>query len=484
MTRRGLLIDGGWRAAADGGERTVPDPATGDPVGVSAIATAADVDAAVEAAARAAAGWAATHPDERAGILHRAADLIDGRLDEIALLLTREQGKPLPDSVKEIRFGTEVLHYYAEEGRRVGGSVRPSARSEVRSIVTYSPVGVVAAIVPWNYPVDLYCWKVAPALAAGCPVIVKPPQETPLAIGRVAELLCEAGLPPGVLADLPGPGPVVGERLVSHPGVRMVTATASTATGRSIMRAAADDLKRLSLELGGQTPFVVLADADVAEAARAAARRSFSNMGQICIAVNRVLVAEPVRRDFVDALREVVRGMRIGPGVEDGAEYGPCLDDRVRARAAEHIADAVQRGGRVVIGGDRLRGDGYDRGAFFAPTVLDDVPLGARVMDEETFGPVAAVHGAASDAALLRIANGTPYGLAAYVYSEDLERAWAFAERLQAGAVGVNVNDTTELQAPFGGWKLSGMGRELGTEGLRAYLESRHLRMRVRPLAE
>lgn len=482
MIARGLLIDGRWRAAADGARRTVRDPATGEEVGVSAIATAADVDAAVAAACRAAPGWGATHPDERAAILRRAAELIDAHVDELALLLTREQGKPVPDSAKEIAFGAEVLRYYAEEGRRVGGSVRAGVRGDVRSLVGYAPAGVVAAIVPWNYPVDLYCWKVAPALAAGCPVIAKPPEETPLAIGRVAALLCEAGLPAGVLADLPAPGPGVGEHLVGHPGVRLVTATASTDTGRRIMRAAAEDLKRVSLELGGQTPFVVLSDADVADAAAAAARRSFSNMGQICIAVNRVLVAERVHEDFVDALRERVGAMRIGHGVQEGVEYGPCLDDRVRARAADHIADAVHRGGRVVIGGRPLRGDGYDEGAFFAPTVLDEVPLGARVLREETFGPVAAVHAAASDAELLAIANDSPYGLAAYVYSEDLERAWAFAERLEVGAVGVNVNDTTELQAPFGGWKLSGIGRELGPEGLHTYLEPRHLRMRVRPL--
>ncbi len=482
MIERGLLIDGHWADAADGARREIHDPATGELVGVSALAGEADVDRAAEAALRAAPGWAALHPDERCTILRRGADLIDAHAAEIADLLTREQGKPLPDSAKEIAFGTEVLRYYAEQGRRVEGHLRPSVRADVRSVVSYAPVGVVAAIVPWNYPVDLYCWKVAPALAAGCPVIVKPPPETPLAIGRTAELLVEAGLPPGVLADLPADGASTGAHLVAHPAVRLVTATASTATGRAIMRTAAERLTRVSLELGGQTPFVVLGDADVEEAAAAAARRSFSNMGQICIAVNRVLVAEPVHADFVEALTAAVEPMRIGHGIEPGVEYGPVLGEAVRDRAAAHIADARDRGGRVVVGGGALRGGAYDRGTFFAPTVLDDVPLGARVLTEETFGPVAAVHAAATDADLLRIANDSPYGLAAYVYSGDLERAWAFAERLEVGQVGVNVNDTTELQAPFGGWKLSGIGRELGPEGLMAYLEPRHVRMRVRPL--
>jgi succinate-semialdehyde dehydrogenase/glutarate-semialdehyde dehydrogenase len=484
MTERGLLIDGAWRPAADGAVRDVRDPATGELVGRTALAGPADVDRAADAAARAAPAWAAAHPDERCAILLRGAELIARHASEIAELLTREQGKPVADSAKEIAFGVEVLRYYAEQGRRVAGQVRPSVRPDVRSVVGYAPVGVVGAIVPWNYPVDLYCWKVAPALAAGCPVIVKPPEETPLAVGRTAELLVQAGLPAGVLADLPGPGPRTGERLVAHPAVRLIAATASTATGRAIMRAAADGIKRLSLELGGQTPFIVLGDADVEEAARAAARRSFSNMGQICIAVNRVLVASSCHDGFVDAFRAAVEPMRIGHGIEPGIEYGPVLGEAVRTRAAAHIADARRRGGRVVIGGGPLRGGGYDRGTFFAPTIVDDVPLGARLMVEETFGPVAGVHAGADDADLLRIANDSPYGLAAYVFSADLERAWAFAERLQVGQVGVNVNDTTELQAPFGGWKLSGLGRELGPEGLMSHLEPRHIRMRVRPLRD
>jgi succinate-semialdehyde dehydrogenase / glutarate-semialdehyde dehydrogenase len=483
MIERGLLIDGAWRTPSGNEVHAIHDPATGELVGRSAIAAPADVDRAAAAALEAAPGWAATHPDERCRILLRGAELLADRVDELAELLTREQGKPIPDSVKEIRFGIEVLRYYAEEGRRVGGAVRPSVRADVRSLVTYQPVGVVGAIVPWNYPVDLYCWKVAPALAAGCPVIVKPPQETPLAIGRVAELLCQAGLPHGALSDLPGPGPGLGEALVAHPAVRLVTATASTATGRAIMRAAADGVKRLSLELGGHTPFVVLDDSNIEEAAAAAARRSFSNMGQICIAVNRTLVAEPRHAEFVEALREAVGRMRIGHGLQPGVDYGPCLNEAVRRRAAQHIADARSRGGRMVVGGGPLTGPDYDRGYFFAPTVLDDVPRGARVLSEETFGPVVGIQSAPSDAELIRLANESPYGLAAYVYSRDLERAWAFAERLEVGAVGINVNDTTELQAPFGGWKLSGVGRELGREGLMTYLESKHLRMRVRPLA-
>jgi acyl-CoA reductase-like NAD-dependent aldehyde dehydrogenase len=491
---RDLLIDGGWRSSADrggmrddepqraGGRRSVviSDPATGELVGTSAVAGPADVDTAVEAAARAQPEWARTPPGERAVILHAAADRIASAVDEIALLLTREQGKPVVDSRKEILFGVEVLHYYAEEAKRVSGSVRPSTRSDVRSVVMYAPAGVVAAIVPWNYPVDLYCWKVAPALAAGCAVIAKPPFETPLAIGEVARCLQAAGLPPGLLGDLPGDG-TVGARLAAHSGVHMVTVTGSTATGRAVMQAASHGLKRLSLELGGHTPFIVLDDADVEEAVAACTRRSFSNMGQICIAVNRVLVDERVADAFVDALALQADKLEVGHGVDGGVQYGPMLNGAVRTRADGHVRDALARGGVLRAGGHVPAGTSFERGSFYRPTVIDHVPPDALMMTEETFGPAVGIHRLTGDAALLEAANRLPYGLAAYVYSGDLERAWAFAERVEAGGVGINVNDVTELQAPFGGWKLSGSGRELGPEGLMTYLESRHLRMRVRP---
>jgi acyl-CoA reductase-like NAD-dependent aldehyde dehydrogenase len=480
MNHRELLIDGRWRPPVDGGSVVICDPANGEPVGTSAVAGPSDIDAAVIAAARAQPQWGRSQPDERATILRAAADRIVSAIDDIALLLTREQGKPLVDSRKEILFGVEVLRYYAEEARRTTGSIRPSARRDVRSLVTYAPVGVVAAIVPWNYPVDLYCWKVAPALAAGCAVIAKPPWETPLAIGEVARCLQAAGLPPGVLGDVPGDA-TVGTRLVAHDGVHMVTVTGSTATGRAVMQAASHGLKRLSLELGGQTPFIVLDDADVEEAVAACARRSFSNMGQICIAVNRVLVADRVADDFVDALAAEADGLEVGHGVEVGVRYGPMLNAAVRTRAEAHVRDALTRGAALRAGGQAPQGRDYERGFFYRPTVIDHVPFEARMMTEETFGPAVGVHRLAGDAALLEAANQLPYGLAAFVYSSDLERAWAFAERVEAGAIGINVNDVTELQAPFGGWKLSGSGRELGPEGLMTYMASRHLRMRVRP---
>ncbi|MCB1444721.1 MAG: aldehyde dehydrogenase family protein, partial [Rhizobiaceae bacterium] len=306
-----------------------------------------------------------------------------------------------------------------------------------------------------------------------------PPHETPLAIGMVVKCFEDAGLPAGVLNDIPGTGPEVGAALSAHDGVHMITATASVPAGQAIMRAAAGNLKRLSLELGGQSPFLVLDDADPAEAAAAAARRSFSNMGQICIAVNRIIVSRGIHDRFVEALVAETRKIRLGHGVEPGISYGPVLNESVRTRTARHLDDAVARGGRLLVGGTIPRGGLYDKGFFYEPAVVDQVPEGALATTEETFGPLAAVQVADNDDHALRIANSLPFGLAAYVFSGDLERAWLIAERLEAGAVGVNVNDTTELQAPFGGWKMSGIGRELGPEGLHAFLEKKHIKLRL-----
>jgi succinate-semialdehyde dehydrogenase / glutarate-semialdehyde dehydrogenase len=479
-TDRLLYFDGGWRPSLGGATVQVRDPATGDLVGSSPVAGAADVDAAVAAAVRAFPGWVRAGARHRGELLTRAADLVDERIDAIADALTREQGKPLPDAVKEIAYCATVLRYYAQEGTRLGGTLRPSDRPDIRSVVTHEPLGVVGAIVPWNYPVDLYAWKIGPALAAGNTVVVKPPTETPLAVGLLVQCLHDAGFPAGVVADLPG-AVEAGQALAAHPDVAMITATASTRTGQALMRTAAGTMKRLSLELGGQCPFLVLEDADVAEAAAAAARRSFSNTGQICIAVNRVLVAEAVADDFVAALAEHARAITLGHGVEQGVTCGPATTAGVVGTTRAHVEDALARGARTVTGGGPVDLPGLVPGAFFAPTVLDHVPADARAMTEETFGPAVAVHRVAGgDDEAVRLANATPYGLAAYVFGGDLDRAWGVAERLHAGGVGVNINDITELQAPFGGWKMSGFGRELGQEGLLGFTQPRHLRLRRR----
>ncbi len=479
---RGIFIDGAW-AEPKGLERfEILDPATGERVGSTLLADEATVDQAVSVAQRTAPVLAELHAEERAGMLEQAADLIEARIDEMARLLTSEQGKPVADNVKEIRFGATVLRYYAGEARRIGGALRPASAAGIKNVVSYHPVGVAAAIVPWNYPVDLYCWKAGPALAAGCPLIVKSPHETPLAIAMLVDCLNEAGVPAGALADLPGLGPVAGAALARHAGVRVISATASVAAGQDIMRNAAGNLKKLCLELGGNAPLIVLADADLETAAKAAHRRAFSNMGQICITVNRILVDAKVHRKFADILAGLADATELGHGIDPGVEYGPVLNASVIDRVDAHRHDAIDKGGRLLAGGERPAGDRFARGTFYRPTVIDDAPLHSLPMMSETYGPLAAITAFDTTEQMIGMANSVEYGLAAYVYGRDLERMWAIADRLEFGGVGINVNDVSELQAPFGGWKMSGIGRELGPEGLEAYLEPKLVKMRVNPL--
>ena len=475
-----LYIDGQYAESANRRWHVVVDPATGKDIGRSALATKADVDRAVIAASRVAQEWADIHADERADIIHRAADFMQQRIDEIVSALTLEQGKPLADSRKEIEFGIQVLQYYAEEGRRVSGQLRPAASTDIKNVVSFHPVGIVGAIVPWNYPVDLYCWKVGPALAAGCPIIVKPPPETPFAIEMAMKCFVDAGIPDGVIANLPGTGAEAGQALSEHLGIACVSATASVAAGQDIMRRASTSLKRLSLELGGHAPFVVLPDANIELAANAAMRRSFSNMGQICISVNRILVHESIHDVFVDALCESSRNIELGHGTDPNTAYGPVLNQSVIDRTVRHVDDALEKGGQLLLGGKQPSASNLADGYFFEPTIIDNAPLDSLPMIDESYGPLAAVHSCATLTEMETISNSLPYGLTAYVYSDDLEAAWSLAERLQFGAVGVNVNDTSELQAPFGGWKLSGVGRELGVEGLHTFLEKKHIKLRVR----
>lgn len=475
VSDRGLLLADGWQT----GERTqeVINPATGAPVASCSLANRFHVEKAVHEARLLGNQWLKTPAAERATVLKRAAANIREEVDEIARVLTLEQGKPVSDSRKEILFGASVFEYYAEESLRVFGSIRPGVSPQTLSFVTYEPIGVVAAIVPWNYPVDLYAWKVAPALAAGCSVIIKPPLEAPLAIGLVSGILRDAGVPPGTLADLPG-GAEIGSALVANPGVDMVTATCSTSTGKAIMRLAAENLTRVSLELGGQCPLLVLPDADLQLAAELTARRSFSNMGQICIAVNRVIVHKSVADEYCDRLVNVVTGYSLGDPSSEGVAYGPCTTEAVVQKAENHIDDAVNAGAVILCGGSRPKGAEFANGHYFSPTVLDCVPREAKVMREETFGPVLAVHRVHTVEEAIEVANDTDYGLAAYVFGEDIGQAIAIAEEIDAGSVGVNVNDVSELLSPFGGRKQSGIGRELGPEGLMAYLEPKHTKVR------
>ena len=478
MQNRGLLL--GSEEVVNQDIQEVLNPATRAVVGTFPMASADAVDNAVRICTQAQPAWGRKSIDSRSAVLSSAAALIDTHAQEIAQVLTLEQGKPIADAVKEVRFSAEVFRYYARNTEVLSEQQRRTVSQGIHSLVRRAPIGVVAGIVPWNYPVDLWAWKVAPALIAGNAIVMKPPIESPLAAGMVARLLYEAGLPDGVLCDIPG-GIEAGRAIASHPEIDAISATCSTAAGVSIMRDAAATMKRLTLELGGNCPLVVLDDADIRLAAAAATRRSFSNTGQICIAVNRIIVQGGVADEFAAAMVDAVNQIRVGDGMHPDVTMGPATTDAVRVKARSHIDDALSRGAQVLPTAQLDEEIANSSGFFMAPAVLDHVPEAALIAREETFGPAVGILRVDSDAEALRIANDSIYGLAAYVYTSDEQRGQRFARELEYGGVGVNVNDVTELDAPFGGWKMSGFGRDLGPEGLIAMTEMQHIRSQRRP---
>lgn len=477
LKRVQMLIGGMWMEGFSGERALIHNPATGEPVAEVPIGGREEARMALEAAQRAFPEWASTSAETRAALLHQAAALMRERVEELSRWLTLEQGKPIRDSRKEILMAAEVFDYYAEEGKRIFGEWIPTGSQHIRSWVIRQPIGVAAVIAPWNYPVELLAWKIAPALAAGCTVVAKPASAAPIAASEMIHALHDAGLPPGTINLVLGPGRTVGAELVENPISRKIAFTGETETGRWIMEKAAHHIKRVSLELGGQSPMIVCRDADLEKAVAAAVRRAFSNMGQICISVNRIYVAEEIAEVFIKKFVERTRSLRIGNGLDPDVELGPMFSEEVRQKTRDHIADAVSKGARVLYGGHEPDGEEFARGYFFLPTVLVDVDHSMRVMREETFGPVAPIMRFQTIDEAIALANDSPYGLAAYVFTRDLTTAFYVAERLEAGGVGVNINDVTELQAPFGGWKGSGLGRELGRWGLESYLELKHIRL-------
>jgi len=471
-----MLIDGDWRSA----ESTyyVFNPANIDEVVAEvALGTRRDAQEAIEAAYRAFASWARTSPFERAELLKKAATIVMERIEEIARLLTLENGKPLKDSRKEIGFAARVLQYYAEEATRIFGEWVPTISPSIRSIVIRQPVGVAGLIVPWNFPVDLLAWKLGPALAAGCTVVIKPSSEAPVAATEFARAVNDAGFPPGVINVVPGRASEVGTELVENPKVAKLAFTGETETGKHILEKAARHLKRVSLELGGNAPAIVCDDAPLEVAIPGCVRRAFSHMGQICISINRVYVLEGVADAFIKGVLEATAKIKIGNGLNPETDLGPMFREELRQRTKEHIKDALEKGARLLYGGREPEGEEYKKGFFFTPTVLVDVDHRMRIMREETFGPVMPIMVVRSLEEAVSLANDTRYGLAAYVFTKDLSRAIDLTERLEAGGVAVNVNDVTELQAPFGGWKQSGLGRELSRHALNGYLEYKHIRI-------
>jgi succinate-semialdehyde dehydrogenase len=470
-----MLINARPVASLSGKVDIIYNPATREPVAEVSVGSRQDARMALEAAKKAFPTWSKTSSQKRAELLHAAADIVRERSEMIARLLTLEQGKPLKNARMEILSSAEVLDYYAEEGKRNIGEWITSSNS--RSIVLRQPIGVAALITPWNFPVDLLAWKVGPALAAGCTFVAKPPSQAPLAATEFVRAVGDAGLPAGTANAVHGPGSEVGAELVENPISRKIAFTGETKTGRWIMAHAAMHIKRVSLELGGQSPFIVCQDADLEAAAAACSQRAFSNMGQICISVNRIYVAEEVAEEFTAKLVKRAELLKIGNGLESDVDLGPMFSRAQREKTREHVDDALLKGAELISGGREPEGDAYEKGYFFRPTVLGQADHSMRVMNEETFGPVAPIMKFKTVDEAISLANDTEFGLAAYIFTNDLKTALSAAEGLEAGGIGVNVNNVVDLQAPFGGWKQSGLGRELGHYGLEAYLETKHIRL-------
>jgi succinate-semialdehyde dehydrogenase/glutarate-semialdehyde dehydrogenase len=478
MERFFMFIDGEWVGANDGGYLKVVNPATEDVFAEVPSGGPADVDHAVKAAYRAFREWSESSLDDRRSLLRKAADIVEKRAEDIARYLTMEQGKPIKQALNEVLNAAYALRYFAEEIFRVYGHVIPLPDKGYDSIVVWQPVGVVASITPWNYPVQLLSWKIGAALAAGCTIVAKPPSYTPISPIKFMECFAEAGAPRGVVNLVTGSGRDVGEALVLHPLVRKVTFTGSTEVGRRIMALASQGLKRLTLELGNQTPMIVFADADLDLAVKGAVRRSFRNMGQICNSINRIYVQKSIYTDFIEKFVEETKRLKVGDPFDPGTDLGPMSNKEVLNKVIEHVNDAVSKGAKVLCGGKRPEGELFLKGYWYEPTILIDVNHEMRVMKEETFGPVVGVMPFESIEQAIEWANQTEYGLVAYVYTKSLKLAHDVARRLEFGSVGVNNVDVTSVEAPYPAWKQSGLGHDLGRSGLMQYLEPKHIKIR------
>jgi succinate-semialdehyde dehydrogenase / glutarate-semialdehyde dehydrogenase len=469
-----LYIDGKWRHAASGLTFPSTNPATSEVIALVSSAETQDAREAVAAAEAAFPGWASRTAYERASCLYEAHQLMMERAEDLAQLMTVEQGKPLRTARIEVKYAADFLIWFAEEAKRVYGQTIPSSRADQRFMVLRQPVGVVGAVTPWNYPISMITRKVGPALAAGCTVVLKPAQQTPLCAVEVFRVLHDAGVPAGVanLVTVEDPR-IVGDEFLANPSVRKLTFTGSTEVGKRLARGAADQVKRVSLELGGHAPFIVFPDADPVHAARGAALVKFLNTGQACICPNRIFVHRSIAEPFLDALRDRVSKLKAGDGQREGVTIGPLIDEGALSKMDRHVSDAVGKGASLVLGGKRLTGEGYDAGTFFAPTVLTDVTPDMLIYREETFGPIAPVILFDNEDEVIKMANDTSYGLASYLYTKDLSRAIRVSEALRFAIVGINDINPTSAAAPFGGMKESGIGREGGQDGIAEYLETK-----------
>jgi succinate-semialdehyde dehydrogenase / glutarate-semialdehyde dehydrogenase len=466
-----LYIGGQWR---DGSKGTLPveDPATGEPLVEVADASTDDAKAALDAAVAAGPDWSRYPPRERGEILRRAFEAIAAREDELALLMTLEMGKPIKESKAEIAYAAEFLRWFSEQAVRIDGRYAVAPNGQGRLLTMKQPVGPCLLITPWNFPLAMGTRKIGPAVAAGCTMVVKPAQQTPLSMLMLAKILEEAGLPEGVLnlitassaSESTGP-------LISDPRLRKLSFTGSTEVGRKLMEQASQNLLRLSMELGGNAPFIVFEDADIDDAVKGALIAKMRNIGEACTAANRFHVADAVAEQFAEKLAEEMGSLKVGRGTEDGVEVGPLIDENQREKVSGLVEDAVDKGARALVGGHARDGAGY----FYDPTVLTDIPDNAELLREEIFGPVAPVKGFADEDGAVAAANDTEFGLVAYVYTSNLKRALRVVERLETGMVGLNQGMVSNPAAPFGGIKQSGFGREGGPEGIEEYLATKYV---------
>jgi len=471
LLRQQAYVAGEWIGADDAATVVVANPATGQTLGTVPMCGAAETRRAIAAAEVAQRAWAQVSAKERAAVLRRLNDLMLANADDLALIMTSEQGKPLAESKGEIAYAASFIEWFAEEARRIYGDTIPATSGDKRIIAIKQPVGVTAAITPWNFPTAMLTRKAGPALAAGCSMVVKPATQTPFSALAFAELGARAGVPPGLLSVLTGSATKIGGEMTANPVVRKITFTGSTEVGRTLMRQSAETIKKLSLELGGNAPFIVFDDADIDAAVDGAIVSKYRNTGQTCVCANRLYVQRGVLKDFTDKLVAKVKAMKVGNGVDPGVVQGPLIDMKAVAKIEEHIADARAKGGEVLTGGKRHALGGQ----FFEPTVLAGATAEMLLAREETFGPLAPIFPFDTEDEVVRLANDTEFGLASYFYSRDIGRVMRVAEKLESGMVGVNTGLISTAEAPFGGVKQSGLGREGSKYGIDEFLEIKYI---------
>ena len=473
-----LLIGGSWIDATGGARFDVTDPATGNKVGSMPNGTEADVQAAIDAAAAALPGWRATPAIQRARILRKAADLMRERADEIATAMTSEQGKALAEAKGEVEYAASFFEWFAGEAERIYGEIAPPMNTNNRVLVLRQPVGVVAAITPWNFPAAMMTRKLGPAMAAGCTSVVKPASATPLTAALVLRCIEDAGAPAGVVNLVTSrDAGMVAKTIFSDARVRKISFTGSTEIGKDLIRASADQVKRLSIELGGHAPYIIFDDADLDEAVEGLIASKYRNAGQTCVCANRAFVQRGVYDAFRDKLKAKVEVMKVGHGLAEGTVIGPLIDSRAVDKADEHVQDAIAKGATLVTGGQRLTEGEFAKGAFYAPTILDGVTREMDIFYEETFGPVAGLTVFDTEDEVIELANDSIYGLASYFHTKDYARLMRVAERLEYGIVGANAGIISAANAPFGGVKQSGYGREGGSVGIDEYLDVKYVLM-------